>query len=136
MASFPCWKLLPCMMKMCRSYAGTLGLQETAGSAQDQTGASGCVRLGIQQVSHKALVSTSPYAELGPGGGHKPLMLWLYKVAIPGEICFLSCSFFFEPNNNLTGIQAIKKILRRAQFRKILSRLKQMWRTISRYSGR
>lgn len=85
MASSPCWKLSPYLMKMCRYEASTLRLQETAGSAQDQTGASGCVRLGIQQVSHKALVSTSPFAESEPGGGHKPLMLWWYKVAVPDE---------------------------------------------------
>lgn len=76
------------------------------------------------------------YAESEPGGGHKPLMLPLYKVDIPNETCFLSCSFFFKQNNNLTWIQAVKKILRGAQFRRIFSRLKQMWQTISRYSGR
>lgn len=89
-------------------------------------GSSGC-EAGIQQVSQKALVSTSPYAESEPGGGHKPLPLRLCKVVIPNDTRFPPGSFFFEQNNNLTRVQAVKKILRGAQFRRIFSRLKQMW---------
>lgn len=98
-------------------------LQEAARQVQDQRrGATGSEVPGHQKAPLNPSPNISVCRPQRPGSDSSPRLPRPGKPASRKKHSFLY--FFLKQNNNLTQVQAVKKILKGTQFRKVLSRLK------------